>query len=123
MKKKKQNTFFTEDIYETEIALGVNEDVLKRIYNSKITADSRLPIEFFFVSNNVDNVLNLQKHLKENFADYKQLKVQPYENLYELSGLTSSIQMSLDLINKWNKLMWDLGYDFDCKLDGWQVEH
>ncbi len=29
--------------------------------------------------------------------------------------------MNLQTINEWNKLMWDFGYRYDCKLDGWQV--
>lgn len=123
MRNKKQNTFFTEEIYRTEIRLDINEDVLKRIYNSNITADDQLPIEFFFVGDNIDNVLDLQNYLKKNFLCYTQLEVQPYESLFELSGITSPIQMSLDSVNKWNQLMWDTGYEFDCKLDGWQVGH
>lgn len=123
MRNKRQNTFFTEEIYKTEIGLDVNEDVLKRIYNSNVTAKNWLPIEFFFISDDIDNVLDLQNHLKENFSHYTQLKVQPYENLYEVSGVTEPIQMSLDSVNSWNQEMWDLGYKFDCKLDGWQVGH
>jgi hypothetical protein len=118
---KKRNTFFTEEIYKTEIALEVNQDVLQRIYSSKVTTDDKLPIEFFYVSDNIDNIFDLQKHLNIQFADNEHLKVQPYKNLFELSGITSPIQMSLEAVNIWNQLMWDLGYEFDCKLDGWQV--
>jgi hypothetical protein len=48
--------------------------------------------------------------------------VAPYENGFELLGSTHPIQMELSVINEWNNKMWDIGYDFDCKLDGWQVE-
>lgn len=123
MEKKKQNSFFTEQIYRTEIGLDLNEDVLKRIYDDHITADDKLSIEFFYVSDNIDNILDLQSFIKERFSDYHKLKVQPYNNLYQLSGVTAAIKMKLDSINKWNQIMWDLGYEFDCKLDGWEVIH
>ncbi|HWI90974.1 MAG TPA: ribonuclease E inhibitor RraB [Flavisolibacter sp.] len=123
MQNKKQNTFFTEDVYNTEIGLDINKDVLERIYGSNITADDQLLIEFFFVSDNIDNILDLQNYLKESFSSYTQLKVQPYKNLFDLSGTTNPIQMDLNSVNEWNQVMWDLGYKYDCKLDGWQVGH
>jgi len=123
MQGKKQNTFFTEKMYANEIGLDINEDVLKRIYNTNITGTDRRPIEFFFVSDNIDKILDLQNYLKQKFEDYIELKIQPYKNLYELSGTTDPIQMNLESVNKWNQLMWDAGYEFDCKLDGWQVGH
>jgi len=123
MEKKKQNTFFTEEIYRTQLGLDINEDVVKKMYDDNVKADDKLPIEFFFVSDNVDNVLDLQSFIKLRFSDYEKLKVQSYNDLYELSGTTQAIKMKLESINKWNQIMWDLGYDFDCKLDGWEVVH
>ena len=123
MEKKKQNTFFTEEIYRTQLGLDINEDVVKKMYDENVKADDKLPIEFFFVSDNVDNVLDLQSFIKIRFSDYEKLKVQAYNDLYELSGITQAIKMKLESINKWNQIMWDLGYEFDCKLDGCEVVH
>jgi len=123
MEKKKQNTFFTEEIYRTQLGLDINEDVVKKMYDENVKAEDKLPIEFFFVSDNVDNVLDLQSFIKIRFSDYEKLKVQAYNDLYELSGITQAIKMKLESINKWNQIMWDLGYEFDCKLDGWEVVH
>jgi len=58
MEKKKQNTFFTEEIYRTQLGLDINEDVVKKMYGDNVKADDKLPIEFFFVSDNIDNVLD-----------------------------------------------------------------
>lgn len=115
------NTFFTKDIYETEIGLGVNGDVLERIYNSNVTSESNLPIEFFFISNREEKLKSLGLHLLTEFPDYTRLKVQAYNDNYELLGVTHPIKMDLATINDWNQKMWDIGYRFDCKLDGWQV--
>lgn len=123
MTERKNNTFFTKDIYETEIELDLNANVLERIYKSKISPASFLSIEFFFVSDKEEKLKRLGIYLLSAYPTYSSFKVQPYETNYELSGLTHPIQMKLSVIDEWNKKMWDIGYEFDCKLDGWQVEH
>jgi hypothetical protein len=123
MLERKDNTFFTKDIYDTEIALEVNGDVLERIYNSDVTPETSLPIEFFYVSDDVEKLKRLGLHLLTNFPKYIDLKVQPYNGNFELLGTTHHIKMDLSTINEWNQQMWDMGYEFDCKLDGWQVGH
>lgn len=123
MIEKKDNTFFTKAIYDSEIALDVNADVLERIYNSNVSSESTLPIEFFFISNSGEKLKNLGIYLLSVYPDYYDFKVQPYDGQFELLGITDPIQMELSVINEWNKQMWDIGYEFDCKLDGWQVGH
>ena len=123
MTEQKDNTFFTKHIYESGIELGVNADVLERIYKSNISPESHQSIEFFFVSDKEEKLKRLGIYLLSTYPTYSGFKVQPYETNYELSELTHQIQMDLGVINEWNKQMWDIGYEFDCKLDGWQVEH
>ena len=123
MLERNHNTFFTKDVYDTEIALDVNADVLERIYRSNVTPDTSLPIEFFYVSDKEDKLKLLGLHLLTNFPRYTDLKIQPYNDNFELSGNTHPIKMDLSAINEWNQQMWDIGYEFDCKLDGWQVGH
>jgi hypothetical protein len=121
MLERKENTFFTKDIFDTEIALDVNADVLERIYNSNVTPETSLPIEFFYVSDQEEKLKHLGLHLLTNFPKYTDLKVQPYNEIFELLGNTHPTKMELGTINEWNQQMWDIGYVFDCKLDGWQV--
>ncbi len=122
MIKGTSNTFFTKDIYETAIRLDVNNDVLERIYNSKITPESSLPIEFFYVSDKQEKLQNLGLYLLATFPEYTGFKVKPYNENFELLGLTAPVKMDIANINSWNQMMWDVGYEYDCQLDGWQVE-
>lgn len=121
MLPKKENTFFTKDIYDTEIRLDVNADVLRRIYGSDVSPGTELSIDFFYISDQEEKLKKLGLHLLEIFPHYTDLKVQPYSDHYELLGITNPIKMDLENINRWNQKMWDIGYEFDCKLDGWQV--
>jgi len=98
-----ENTFFTKDVYDTEIGLDVNSDVLARIYSRpNVTPETGLPIEFFYVSDQERKLKNLGLHLFEEFPGYTDLKVQPYNDRYELLGTTHPIKMDLVAVNKWN---------------------
>lgn len=122
MLMSKENTFFTKDVYDTEIGLDVNGDVLERIHSRhNVTPETSLPIEFFYVSDQEEKLKNLGLHLLVKFPEYTDLKVQPYNDKYELLGTSHPIKMDLATVNEWNQQMWDIGYQFDCKLDGWQV--
>src|SRR4030095_4015459 len=121
MPEKKNNTFFTKDIYDTEIGLNVNANALGRIYNSNVTPETSLSIEFFYVSDKEEKLKSLGVFLMSEFPGYTDLKVQAYDENYELLGVTNPTKMNLATVNEWNQRMWDIGYQFDCKLDGWQV--
>jgi hypothetical protein len=88
-----------------------------------VTSDTSLPIEFFYVSDQKEKLKQLGLQLLTNYPQYTDIKIQPYNDIYELLGNTHPIKMELGTINEWNKKMWEIGYEFDCKLDGWQVEH
>src|SRR5262245_54239407 len=121
MPKREENSFFTKEVYDSEIRLDVNEDVLKRIYNDNVQPTDKLPVEFFFVTDADVKALSLKSHLIKYFPAYSDIKAQDYSGGYEVVGVTDPIEMSISTINQWNQQMWDIGYEFDCKLDGWQV--
>lgn len=116
-----ENSFFTKEMYVSQIDLQTNKDVLERIY-VHVPAGVSLPVEFFFVSDNEEKLKALGLYMMEKFPAYSHFKIRPYETVFQLSGETSPIQMEIESINEWNKVMWDVGYAYDCKLDGWQVE-
>lgn len=117
-----QNSFFLKNSYETEIALDVNEDVLERIYEDNISINDKLIVNFAYITDTIEKANYFLNVLQNTFENYTDLKVDNYDELYEITGLTDRIQMSLVAINNWNQKMWDLGYAYDCKFDGWFVE-
>lgn len=117
-----QNTYFDQETYETEIELEVNEDVLDRIYSDGVSETDMLPIEFFFLTDTEEKALKLKECFLQNYPDYSDLEISDYEGDTQLRGLSMPIEMSLNTVNIWNIEMWDLGYQFDCRLDGWQVQ-
>lgn len=115
------NTYFDQDTYENEIDLKTNEDVLQRIYNDGVTATDELPIEFFFVTDTETKANTFKSYIQQAFPTYQDIEISDYDGDFEISGITFPVKMELQTINNWNTLMWDAGYKFDCKLDGWQV--
>ena len=117
-----KHTFFDQNSYENDIDLETNQDVLNRIYKDGVKLTDKLPVEFFFVTDTKAKANALKKAIKAKFPDYESLEISDYDGNFEIAGLTEDLSMELTAINEWNKIMWDLGYEFDCKLDGWQVE-
>lgn len=117
-----ENTFFLRKTYDTEIDLETNEDVLERIYDDNISINEELNINFAFITDTKKKADDFSKKLAEMFPKYTNIEVDNFEDIFEVTGLTEKIQMSLVAINDWNKEMWDFGYKYDCKFDGWFVE-
>jgi hypothetical protein len=115
------NTFFTLDVYKSDIYLDANEDVLRQIYSDGISAKDKLPIEFVFVTDSQIKLSLLREILELRFPGYRGFEIEEIDGNWELFGITDSIQMNLEKINTWNQIMWDLGFQYDCKLDGWHV--
>ena len=118
---KQTNTFFTKDVYDTEIHLEVNEDIMDNIYSDGVKATDMLPIEFVFITNTKDKADQLKEQLSAQFPLYTQLAVEETEDYWEVHGVTNNTEMSLNAVNNWNQVLWDLGFEYDCQLDGWQV--
>lgn len=115
------NTFFSKYIYDTEIRLDVNEDVVERIYNGGVSQNDELPIEFVFITDTEEKANSLKQSLSLQYLMYKDFEVEETEDYWELHGVTNAIEMKIDKINEWNQAMWDFGYLYDCQLDGWRV--
>ncbi|RQO73755.1 hypothetical protein DBR40_13170 [Pedobacter sp. KBW01] len=115
------NTFFTTDLYNSEIHLEINEDILDNIYADGIKSEEKLPIEFVFITDNEQKAILFKNSLLLQFPTYSKIAAEKSDDLWDIQGITHPIEMSLNEINNWNQIMWDFGYQYDCQLDGWQV--
>jgi len=115
------NTFFTTDLYNSEIHLEINEDILDNVYADGIKSEEKLPIEFVFITDNEEKAIQFKNSLLLQFPTYSKIAAEKSDDLWDIQGFTHPIEMSLNEINNWNQIMWDFGYQYDCQLDGWQV--
>jgi hypothetical protein len=116
-----KNNFFTLESYQNDIDLETNEDVIVSMYEDIISEDDKLKINFAFVTDTKHKADFFASKINSSYEQYSNIKINPYDELFEITGETNEIQMTLDNINNWNQEMWDFGYLYDCKLDGWHV--
>ena len=95
--------------------------MLKHIYNDGVSAHDKLPVEFVFVTDSKIKADLLEKKLKSGFPFYHGFELEEIDGNWELFGITDPIEMNIYKVNAWNQIMWELGYQNDCKLDGWHV--
>jgi len=115
------NTYFTKEIFSKDIDLETNDDVLERIYGDNVKPTDKLSVEFWFLTDTEIKAIVFKDVLIKTYPEYLEIKVEEYDGDYEISGITNPLRMNLETINNWNIKMWDIGYIYDCKLDGWQV--
>ncbi|WP_316802989.1 ribonuclease E inhibitor RraB [Pedobacter nototheniae] len=115
------NTFFTTDVYNSEIHLEINEDILNNIHADGIKPNDKLQVEFVFITDNEDKAVQFKNNLLLQFPFYSKIFIEKADDFWDIHGVTNDIEMSLNEINNWNQTMWDFGYQYDCQLDGWQV--
>ena len=77
-------------------------------------------VEFFFYSDEEDKANNLAIELSK--LGYEVYGVHPplYEGgQWSVTGLTLPMKLEDEDFNNWSKQMVQLGYECDCKFDGW----
>lgn len=77
-------------------------------------------VEFFFYSDQQDKANNLAIELSK--LDYEVYDVFPPmegDNQWAVIGRTPSMHLNDDELTRWSEQMIELGYECDCKFDGW----
>ncbi len=122
-KMKEKGRFFTKQRYENELHQEVNIDVLERINNdSSLTAD-KMVFSFYFITDERKKIDSLVDYLKANEKNQQIIEPNKINEIWELNGRSYPIKLEIDCINNWERKMWDIGYRFDCILDGWETTY
>ena len=116
-----KNTYFPEEVYNSEINLSENDEVIKAMHKDGIKSTDQFPVDLYFMTDSEEKANNLKKAFESRFPDYTELDVADYGGDFEILVTTTPIEMNLKAVNDLNKIMWDLGYEFDCMFDGWEA--
>jgi len=120
---KEKGRFFTKEKYENEFFQDVNKDVLIRIkQDTSITSDNMV-FTFWFITDEKQKLDALADYLRNNLKDHKIVKLKQADEIWELEGTSNAIKLNIESINEWDKKLWDMGYKFDCKPDGWETTY
>jgi hypothetical protein len=113
--------FFTKEKYENELNQSVNNDVLGRIKNDSIITKDEMIFSFWFITDKRTKIDSLKEFLEENEPKQQIIELNQIDEIWELNGRTYPIKLEIESINKWERKMWEIGYKFDCELDGWET--
>ena len=115
--------FFTKEQYETKLNQAVNIDVLERIKNDSTITKDEMIFSFYFVTDKRTKIDSLIDYLEMNEPNQQIIELNKINEIWELNGRTYPIKLEIDSINKWEGKMWEIGYKFDCELDGWETTY
>lgn len=115
--------FFTKEKYETELNQTVNIDVLERILNDSTITENEMIFSYYFITDDRVKIDSLIDYLKKNEPKQKIIELNKINKIWELNCRTYPIKLEIDSINKWEEKMWEIGYKFDCELDGWETTY
>lgn len=84
-----------------------------------VTHESKLKLEYFFYTNTKEKAEFLAQELAGRGYDGEHSVAAGNSNQFVITGWTSPMVMSDEVVVGWTTEMCDLGYKFDCEFDGW----
>lgn len=97
-------------------AKGVSR-ILQILSTFSAKEGDELAIEFFFDTDTLEKAQNLADQL--NQLGYELYGIYESNGKQSISGCTHSLKITNDAMIQWSDLMNDLGFENDCKFDGW----
>lgn len=125
MKKNSDNVVF---ITESELKCNYKRLVdfvpvfVNELQNLGITSEKELKLEYFFYTNTKEKAERLANEImKLNYS--VKFGISAGDNKqYIITGWSSKIKISKDILAAWATEMCDLGYKYDCDFDGWGTD-
>jgi regulator of RNase E activity RraB len=93
--------------------------VLDQLYKLNITEEKELKLEYFFYTNTLDKAEKFAKEIEKLNYSVEHGVSAGDKKLFIITGWTSKMKMSEDVVSNWTKQMCEIGYEFDCEFDGW----
>jgi hypothetical protein len=98
--------------------IASNYPLLEALRQHGVTESDQLKLEFAFFTDDIGKAENLKKMLSAK-GDYSVDDLRRVKKLWRLTGWSNKIKMDIDSINHWTFEMCKMGFDNDCKFDGW----
>ena len=98
-------------------------ELLDSLQNDTLLGGEKVVFSLYYYTNQRTKLDVLVDYLQANEPEQVIIEwhnLRPYANpMWELNMRSYPIVMHLDSINNWERKMWDIGYQFDCKPDYW----
>jgi len=92
---------------------------LSQLRELKVDEMCELKLEYFFYTNTIEKSNELVEEIRKlNYSVQNGVSAGD-KKLFVVTGWTTKMKMTNQIVNNWTKEMCELGYKYDCEFDGW----
>ena len=102
--------------------MEMTPQTLEQLTNLNATADKELKLEYFFYTNSAEKAAELANEIEKLDYSVQHGVSAGDKKLFIVTGRTSKMKMSDEVVKLWTKQMCEVGYKYDCEFDGWGTE-
>ncbi len=122
LKSKQKKPFVSEIDFITnqQQQAFLTTQVLGRLREEHVEEEEELRVYYFFHTNTLQKAEQLATELQQ--LHYTAITdAVPNSNLFMITGQTTKMKMTYEVIKKWTAIIGELGYTFDCNFLGWET--
>lgn len=94
---------------------------LEQLRKLDIAVDEQLKLAYFFYTDTLHKAGRLAAEMERLSYKVKHGVSQGDQSLYIVTGWTTKMKMSDEVVVSWTNKMCEIGYRFDCDFDGWEI--
>lgn len=120
--KRRSQRFWTKEASQRTLAaqLRAIPPVLDRLAGQSVSTEDEFKMEFFFHADSRRKASALAGDLEEVGCQVEQERSGTDERLIVVVGWTPPMAMTPTALKTWTERMCRLGYERDCRFDGWE---
>ena len=113
--------FWTKEAFQQTLAkqLRMSPITLERLAELSVGTEDQFKLEYFFHTDSTRKASALTGDLEELGCQAEQQRSAADERLSIITGWTPPLTMSHTILQVWTERMCRLGFERDCKFDGW----
>jgi hypothetical protein len=118
---RRPKRFWTKEAYQHTLAkqLQLIRVTLNRLADLSVGTEDEFKLEFFFHTNSRRKAMALAGDLEELGCQTELQRSTTDESLSIVTGWTPPLAMTHTILRVWSERMCRLGFERDCKFDGW----
>ena len=122
--KKRPGRFLQEADHQRNLTnqLNTTPQIVSQLRLYDVTAETPLKLEFFFYTNAPEKALALASRLKALGYTAETGRSGYDKRIRSITGWTTPLEMSANLVLDWVDQMCNLGFEHDCEFDGWGTD-
>jgi len=96
--------------------------VLEQLRNLNVSTDKSLKLEYFFYTNTAEKAEQFVVEIKKMNYTVSYGVSASDKTIFVITGWTTEMKMTNEVVKQWIQQMCELGYKFDCEFDGWGTD-